>query len=256
MADPVPMLTLKYSGMRALGREMFPDEVNSSFAFYGMAEAYETKTHPTTVRRHTFDEVANSVGHTFLYVTRAQCRDQERRHLSDTHVDMTPVRMCICFLPMEGQENVKPGSPGEQGRVYMVREMDVLFHAAAEVPAIIEERGHEGDPAWHRYVKHIREEVYPKAQESAIHISITPTAEKVDVKFAVELGMGIMLDKPIISLIRPGTPVSEKLARVVDRFVDMDPNDMKDTSRRLAAAIKEVAVELKIEFNETQEDDG
>ncbi len=84
------------------------------------------------------------------------------------------------------------------------------------------EHGEEFD----RFAKRVHEELIPKIEGSNIFVSITPMSkEQVDVKFAVELGLAIMLDKPIIGVIRPGTKIPEKLSRVVDRFVELDLND-------------------------------
>jgi len=45
----------------------------------------------------------------------------------------------------------------------------------------------------------------------------------VDIKFAVELGLMIMLDKPIIMVIQPNQVLPEKLRRVADDIVVHDP---------------------------------
>jgi hypothetical protein len=43
------------------------------------------------------------------------------------------------------------------------------------------------------------------------------------VKFAVELGFSIMLDKPIIAVVAPGTQVPGKLVAVADEIVEGVP---------------------------------
>jgi hypothetical protein len=48
-----------------------------------------------------------------------------------------------------------------------------------------------------------------------------------------------MYDKPICAVIRPGTPIPEKFARVVDRFVEMDFDDPTQKDR-LTEAINEM----------------
>lgn len=84
-------------------------------------------------------------------------------------------------------------------------------------------------PEFDEYCEHVRKEVLPKVIESGVFISITPANPKeLDIKFAVELGMAVMLDKPIIAIIRPGTKIPEKLARVVEHFVECD-NGVEDT---------------------------
>jgi hypothetical protein len=104
----------------------------------------------------------------------------------------------------------------------------------------------KNDPEWDRYVKHVRETLVPKIEGSSIFISITPgNPKQVDVKFAVELGLAIMYDKPIIAVIAPGTKIPEKLARVVEKFVELE-NPQDPTGReRLIEAITEMMDEEK-----------
>lgn len=99
-------------------------------------------------------------------------------------------------------------------------------------------------PEFDRFVDRARKELVPKIEGSNIFVSITPSnPEKVDIKFAVELGLAIMYDKPILSLIQPGTKISEKLARVVDRFVELDLSQLPSNSERLQEAIDEMLQE-------------
>ncbi len=98
----------------------------------------------------------------------------------------------------------------------------------------------EDDPDWKAFVKDARERLVPKIDGTSLFISITPlTKEKVDIKFALELGLAIMYDKPIIAVIQPGFVIPKKMAAVVDRFVELDMND--PTSKdRLMGVISEM----------------
>ncbi len=99
-------------------------------------------------------------------------------------------------------------------------------------------------PEFDAYADHVRNKVVPKMKESSFFISITPSnPEEVDVKFAMELGLAIMLDKPIIACISPGTKVPEKLARVVEKFVELDLGS-EHGKQRLQDAITELMEEL------------
>ena len=99
----------------------------------------------------------------------------------------------------------------------------------------------EYGPEFDDYVKRVREELVPKIKETQAFISITPSSpEEVDVKFAVELGLAIMFDKPIIAAINPGSTPSEKLARVVDEFVEVDFKNPGSAKQRLNEAITRV----------------
>jgi hypothetical protein len=71
------------------------------------------------------------------------------------------------------------------------------------------------NPDWKEFEKRVRKELIPKIEEISLFVSITPSSENVDVKFAVELGVAIMLDKPIIAVIKPGSKIPEKLAKKV-----------------------------------------
>ena len=58
------------------------------------------------------------------------------------------------------------------------------------------------DPGWNAYVTHVRTELIPMLEGSAMTISLAPNDPKgTDIKFAIELGLSIMLDKPIIVVI-------------------------------------------------------
>lgn len=87
-------------------------------------------------------------------------------------------------------------------------------------------------PEFRAFAKRVRRGLIPKLKDSAATLSIIP-AGKLDVKFAVELGMSIMLDKPLIAVINPGAKIPDKLAKVVDRFVEWD-----DDTAALGKAIK------------------
>lgn len=94
---------------------------------------------------------------------------------------------------------------------------------------------------WKDYCKRVREGLIPKVKDSSLVVSIVPAGE-IDIKFAIELGMAVMMDKPIVAVIPPGTPVPEKLARVVDRFVELDFRDPTQRER-LAETLKEMVEE-------------
>jgi hypothetical protein len=57
-----------------------------------------------------------------------------------------------------------------------------------------------------------------------------------DVKWAIEMGFSIMLDKPIIAVITPGRKVPAKLALVVDSWVEWT-EDQDEMARRIRDAM-------------------
>lgn len=81
-------------------------------------------------------------------------------------------------------------------------------------------------------------ELVPMIQDSAATVSIVPSGE-TDIKFAVELGLSIMLDKPIILAVMPGAKIPDHLSRVADKLLEFDPAD-PSLSPRIKAALDEV----------------
>ena len=71
-------------------------------------------------------------------------------------------------------------------------------------------------------MSYVRDNVLPMVTDSNVCISLCPDDGKVDIKFAVELGMMIMLDKPIIAVVRPDTKIPDKLRAVADKVVVTD----------------------------------
>lgn len=88
------------------------------------------------------------------------------------------------------------------------------------------------------YAARIRRELVPKIAGSAVVVSIA--TEDVDVKFATELGLSIMLDKPIVAVVRPGAAIPDKLRRVADRIVEIDLEAGTVECERLAGVIQEL----------------
>ena len=123
----------------------------------------------------------------------------------------------------------KAGRPRRNGRATPKRELP-----DTEEPWL--------DPEWQAYVTRTQTELVPMIEGSSIGLSIVPTTpEKVDIKFAVELGLMIMLDKPIIMVIRPNQVLPERLRRVADAIVvhdpeHPDPEGMKQAMDRVAKA--------------------
>lgn len=104
-----------------------------------------------------------------------------------------------------------------------------------------------GDPFesdwWHAYAEHALTDLVPKLQDSSVTVSLVPRSE-TDIKFALETGMSIMLDKPIILVISPGTKVPDKLRKVADAIIETDGIGTDPTFHaRLGAAIERVVPE-------------
>lgn len=74
---------------------------------------------------------------------------------------------------------------------------------------------------WDSFVEYVRRETLTNMSKSSAVISFAP-AGKPDVKFCVELGMSVMLDKPIVVVIAVGQVVPGKLRKVADEIIEAD----------------------------------
>jgi hypothetical protein len=72
------------------------------------------------------------------------------------------------------------------------------------------------------FAEFVRCELVPKIAASAYVISIAPSPEEADVKAAVELGLAILLDKPVIVFKPHGRIVAERLLRIADHVIEGD----------------------------------
>ena len=78
---------------------------------------------------------------------------------------------------------------------------------------------------WDKIVQHVHDVTVPGMESSAFVISLVPTDGKADVKLAVELGLTIMLGKPLVVVALPGTEIPGKLRQIADLVLELDPRD-------------------------------
>jgi hypothetical protein len=102
------------------------------------------------------------------------------------------------------------------------------------------------NPEWQRWVKDVRKNLVPAMRGSAYVMSLVPHDNEPDVKFAVELGMAIMMDKPIITVVEPGSKPSRHLVRVSDAILEVNP-DAPDAAAELAGRVKEAMRQMGLE---------
>lgn len=104
------------------------------------------------------------------------------------------------------------------------------------------------DPEWQRYANHLITEVVPRLDNSAMCVNILPRKpeDADDIQYCTELGMMILMDKPIIIIVRPGTQVPDKVIRVADEIVEADIG-APDFEPRLMAAMDRVAEKFGID---------
>jgi hypothetical protein len=70
-----------------------------------------------------------------------------------------------------------------------------------------------------RWISHVRHQVLPMIEHSAVSAIIAPSAEP-DIKVAVELGLSILLDKPLAVIVAPGVHCPRALRRAADRVFE------------------------------------
>ena len=103
------------------------------------------------------------------------------------------------------------------------------------------EMSEEQRAAWDEFVESTRRGgLIEMIQESHIFLTIAP--EDADVKFAVELGFAIMIDKPIMTVVMPNRVVPEHLVRVSDLIVHADI-DTEEGRAKLEHAIMKFRVQ-------------
>lgn len=99
------------------------------------------------------------------------------------------------------------------------------------------------DPTAKRWIHHVIDDMVPKLEGSALVVSMVPNDREGDVKFWVELGASIMLDKPIIAVVMNDAPVPAKLRLVADEVVRLEEGVNPAAADKLAAAVQRVMKE-------------
>jgi len=97
-------------------------------------------------------------------------------------------------------------------------------------------------PEMKEWADHIRKELVPKLVGSAATVSIVPKGE-TDVKYAVELGMSIMLEKPLVLMVSPGAHVPDKLAQIADAIIEIDFDDA-DSQHQAGERLQEFLISV------------
>ena len=103
------------------------------------------------------------------------------------------------------------------------------------------------------WVNHVHEEMAPKMEDSAMVISIVPSDRIGDVKFWVELGAAIMLNKPIIAAVLGDADIPPKLAQIANEVVRCPDGVNPEASEEMSAAIGRVVATLKEKEGDSDE---
>lgn len=109
------------------------------------------------------------------------------------------------------------------------------------------------DPEAQRWVRAVLDDMAPKMADSAYVMQLVPTGEHSvgDVRFWVELGASIMMDKPILAIMVEGQEVPEKLKLIADRIVRVPPGSPDDIWReRLSKGVEQMNKDLDLKLGE------
>jgi hypothetical protein len=97
------------------------------------------------------------------------------------------------------------------------------------------------DPTAKRWMEHVIDDMEPKMRASVATVSLVPEDRLGDVKFWVELGASICMDKPIIAVVLGDKPLPKKLAKVADEIVRCPDGIDEQASADLEAALQRIA---------------
>jgi hypothetical protein len=96
-------------------------------------------------------------------------------------------------------------------------------------------------PEARAFDKHVREVTIPMVGDSAYGVGIlspASTGATFDVRQAVEIGAMLLMGKPLILGVEPGSHVPDGLARAADEIVEVDvAGDSEGTAAALKAAM-------------------
>lgn len=88
------------------------------------------------------------------------------------------------------------------------------------------------NPHWASFADQVISDLIPMIDNSALAVALLPRKPEDydDVRWCVQLGAMIMLDKPIIVVVMPGSVVPDKLVRVADHILELNKDDPNFTA--------------------------
>lgn len=97
------------------------------------------------------------------------------------------------------------------------------------------------DPSAVAWAKHVLEDMAPKMQDSAVVVQLVNGVG--DVKFWVELGASIMMNKPILAVVLGDSEIPPKLRLIADEIVILPEGVSGPGSEQLAETLVKFAKE-------------
>jgi hypothetical protein len=99
----------------------------------------------------------------------------------------------------------------------------------------------DNDRRWADYERRFREQVVPELVRSAMFAQIVGhTAEDISIQAATELGLMLLLGKPILLVVPPGHEIPNGLRRAADEIVANWDATNPDAQRRMVRAIARI----------------
>jgi hypothetical protein len=90
---------------------------------------------------------------------------------------------------------------------------------------------------WKEFEDHARKDMLPKMESSAMVMAMITSAEP-DLKLAVEIGACLLLGKPLVLLIMPGSKPPDALVRAAELIIEGDLDDPVSRDK-VTAMVKE-----------------
>lgn len=94
---------------------------------------------------------------------------------------------------------------------------------------------------WARFVAYQREHTVRQMADSAFVMSLVTEGE-IDIEFALQTGMAVLMNKPIMAVVFPGATIPRKLRLVADVVVEADL-DTEEGRKKLTAAMEKMRAE-------------
>ena len=91
---------------------------------------------------------------------------------------------------------------------------------------------------WKKFETSIRRDMIPQMKGSSTVLLIAPDiGADFDVRFAVQIGATVLLEKPLLVILPKGRTPPPKLERIADRIIHADPGDahVQDEIKRFMA---------------------
>jgi hypothetical protein len=105
------------------------------------------------------------------------------------------------------------------------------------------------DPTAKVWIRQVLEGMAPKMADSTLVTQIVPREgdySEGDVKFWVELGACIMMNKPVVAIAETGQVLPPKLELIADEIVYIDPGDLvsQESADRIKAGMERLVDRL------------